>query len=432
MYSGLSGISTSNQLLSNNLQQRTAGMKPANNQTGDSVSIGILTPEKTQALLNREIADKLEKYFKDEQGIDLKSLNGNDFTPEKVSERILGFVSGRILSAGDSEQQKDLMSQARKGIEQGFAEARDILDSLSVLNGQVKQDVDATYDLLQRGLDRLEQGINGSTNDADSDEDDTVNDNSQVQQTSAVIERSFSRNENTRVEILTNDGDKILIDLFKQQNGSSSQSFRQTDNSSAYTQTRSVSASSGITYQVQGELDAGEQKAIDDLLTNVANVSDSFFSGNVQQAFKQSLEMGFDAQQLTRFSLDMSYQENRSVALTTYGAYQNQSAATDNNNSSNDTTDTNKQAPALQDMNGFIQQMDQLFQNPFTLDNMADSQQAIGALLNGMNQLLYSSEMQGLKQESTNLLDSLVAQLKERNDTETAIEDQNEQEETQS
>ncbi len=422
MYSGLSGISTNNQLLSNNLPQQTPKAKPSDNPAGDSVSIGILTPEKTQALLNREIASKLEKYFKDEEGIDLKTLNADDFTPEKVSERILGFVSGRILSEEDNDKQKELMSQARKGIEQGFAEARDVLESLSVLNGKVKEDVDATYDLIQRGLDSLEQGVNGVTDDADNDEDDA-----QVQQTSAVIERSFARNENTRVEILTNDGDKILIDLFKQQSAQSSQAFSQADNSSAYSQTRSISASTGISYQVQGELDSEEQKAIDELLTNVAKVSDSFFSGNVQQAFKQSMEMGFDAQQLTRFSLDMSYQENRSVAITTYGAYQNQSSPVESNN-------TTEQTPAMQDMSAFIQQMDQLFQNPFTLEKMADSQQAIGDLINSMNQQLYSTEMQSLEQESSSLLDSLVAQLKERysNETESALEDLNESQETQS
>ena len=34
-------------------------------------------------------------------------------------------------------------------------------------------------------------------------------------------------------------------------------------------------------------LDEDEQKAIDDLLKDVAKVSDQFFSGNVQQAFKK-------------------------------------------------------------------------------------------------------------------------------------------------
>ncbi|MBT5370276.1 MAG: DUF5610 domain-containing protein, partial [Gammaproteobacteria bacterium] len=38
------------------------------------------------------------------------------------------------------------------GIDQGFAEAREILDGLSVLEGDIATNIDATYDLVQEGL----------------------------------------------------------------------------------------------------------------------------------------------------------------------------------------------------------------------------------------------------------------------------------------
>lgn len=44
----------------------------------------------------------------------------------------------------------------RKGIEQGFAEARDILASLQVLEGNILEDVDRTYELVQEGLNNFE------------------------------------------------------------------------------------------------------------------------------------------------------------------------------------------------------------------------------------------------------------------------------------
>lgn len=72
-------------------------------KANDDVSIGILTPEKTQAILNKQLAEKLKERF-GEEGIELQGLQAEDFTPKKVSERILGFVSGRILS----EQDKDM------------------------------------------------------------------------------------------------------------------------------------------------------------------------------------------------------------------------------------------------------------------------------------------------------------------------------------
>ena len=404
MDTALSGISVQNQLLVNNLYKHNLTSKTSIPQADDKVSIGMLTPEKTQALLNREIADKLEKYFQDE-GIELKGLKTDDFTPEKVSERILGFVSGRILSEDDSNKQNELMTKAREGIERGFAEARDILESLSVLNGRVKEDVDSTYDLIQQGLDRLDKEVNGILIEDTIAKEQDEEDPSRIQQ--ASMQSSFSRDESTKIEITTNDGDKILIDLFRQQSAQSAQRFMQNEDGSVFSQSRSISASTGISYQVQGELDEDEQKAIDDLLKDIAKVSDHFFSGNVQQAFKKAMEMDFDSEELTRFSLDLNYQETRSTAISTYSAYQNQ---------------PQEKLPAEQagfkEMSDFIKQMDHLFQNPFTINNFADSEQGIAGLLKGMNQLLHSDEMKKLEKESSTLLDSLLAQLKERHSNE--------------
>ncbi len=404
MENALSSINSQNRLLANNLQSHNHASKTLAHNAEDKVSIGVLTPEKTQALLNREIADKLEKYF-DDEGIELKGLNGDDFTPEKVSERILGFVSGRILSESDTDEQKNLMAQARKGIEQGFAEAREILESLSVLNGTVKDDVDSTYDLIQKGLQRLENEVNGIPN-SDVQDDEATEGSSRVQE--ASMQNSYSRDESTKIEIITNDGDKILIDLFKQQSAQSLQYVTQNEDGSAYSQSRTISASTGINYQVQGELDEGEQKAIDDLLKDVAKVSDHFFSGNTQQAFKKALDMNFDSNELTRMSMDLGYQETRSTAISTYSSLQNQAQP------ATEAEMPYVDMPGLKEMSDFIKQVDQIFQNPFVMHEFAEPEQGVGQLIKGMNQLLHSDEMKQLEKDSSSLLDSLVHQLKER------------------
>lgn len=365
----------------------------------DKAAIGLLTPEKTQALLNREIADKLQQRFKAE-GVELKGLQAEDYTPEKVSERILGFVSPRILAGEDQQQQSELMAQARKGIEQGFAEAREILDSLDVLNGKVKDDVDSTYDLIQQGLEKLQQQIDGTLPENDQNQDSVT----QLQQ--AEVVNSYSRNENTRVEITTRDGDTVVIDLSRQQSAASRQNFQRSEQGFSYSVERSLSASAGLSYQVQGELDEGEQQAIDELLNDIAKVSDSFFSGNVQKAFKTALDMDFDSDELSRLSLNLDYRETRQAAISTYSEYQSQSQSDGGNKSS--------AVPAgLQDMSDFIKQMDQLFENPFAAHKFAHPGQGIGELFNGVNQLLHSSEMKQLEQDSSALLGSLVEQIKQ-------------------
>ncbi len=390
------------------LQQNSVTNSPASN-LNDDVSIGILTPEKTQALLNRHIADKLKQRFADE-GIELKGLQADDFTPEKVSERILGFVSGRILSEQDTDKQAALMAQAREGIEQGFAEAKDILDSLDALNGKVKEDIDSSYDLIQQGLGRLAEQINAALPDdsdfADSDSADSEMSVDRVQQ--ASLQSSYSREENTQVKITTRDGDEVLINLFKQQSAQLTQNVSRNEEGETYRNSigasRSISASTGLSYQVQGDLDEDEQKAIDDLLKEVAKVSDSFFSGNVQKAFNHAMKMDFDSEELTRFSLNMDYQESRQFAISTYSDYQSQPQQ------------ESGQEPAaqagLKDMSDFIKQMDHLLQNPFALYKFAQPEQGIGQLVKEMNQLLHADEIKQLEKDSSSLLDSLLEQLK--------------------
>ncbi|MDX2506539.1 MAG: DUF5610 domain-containing protein [Gammaproteobacteria bacterium] len=405
MQTAFSGITNMEHLLPAVHPGQQAVSKTSGLKSSDEISIGILTPEKTQALLNREIADKLEQRFK-EEGIELSGLQAEDFTPEKVSERILGFVSGRILSEQDNEQQAQLMEQARKGIEQGFSEAREILESLDVLNGRIKEDVDSTYELIQQGLERLQQQLDGTPVDDDEDENaenELQEGIAQVQQ--ATMQSSFSRNENTQVEITTRDGDTILIDLFKQQSGQSSRSFALNDDGFSFSESRNLSASTGISYQLEGELDEDEQKAIDDLLKDVAGVSDSFFSGNVQKAFNNAMKMDFDSEELTRFSLNMNYQESRQVAISTYSEYQSQSESEDDEHPMAQT--------ALRDMSEFVKQMDHLMQNPFAINKFSDPEQGVADLLKGMNQILHSDAMQKLQNDSAALLDSLVQQLKQ-------------------
>ncbi|RDH89593.1 MAG: hypothetical protein DIZ77_00365 [endosymbiont of Seepiophila jonesi] len=44
----------------------------------------------------------------------------------------------------------------RDAIEQGFAEAREILDGLSVLEGDISANIDTTFELVLEGLERFE------------------------------------------------------------------------------------------------------------------------------------------------------------------------------------------------------------------------------------------------------------------------------------
>ena len=85
--------------------------------------------------------------------------SGIDFSPEETADRIVAFSTHFLVSYREqhpemNEEQSltafvDIISG---GIEQGFAEAKDILGALKVLGGDIATNIDKTYELVQQGL----------------------------------------------------------------------------------------------------------------------------------------------------------------------------------------------------------------------------------------------------------------------------------------
>jgi gas vesicle protein len=82
-----------------------------------------------------------------------------DVTPEATAERIingatafLGAFKAQNKDLSDEEAMTKFMDVIGSGIDQGFDDAKDILESLSVLEGDIASNIDLTYDLVQEGL----------------------------------------------------------------------------------------------------------------------------------------------------------------------------------------------------------------------------------------------------------------------------------------
>ena len=85
--------------------------------------------------------------------------SGVDFSPEATAERIVSF-STQFLGAF-REQNPDMSKEESlnafvdiisSGIDQGFDEAKEVLGGLNVLAGEVSENIDKTYELVQTGL----------------------------------------------------------------------------------------------------------------------------------------------------------------------------------------------------------------------------------------------------------------------------------------
>jgi hypothetical protein len=335
---------------------------PANLRTGNvgnaSTTSGSIDPQKT--LANR-LADKL--------GLKAGDLSGkaSDYTPDKVSERILGFVEGSIkakaASGADPAELQDMLEQARKGVEQGFAEAKKILDGLGVLGGKIASDIDETYNKITAGLDKLGESLgvpsSGSSDGADSTTSITGDYSNRNYQAQA---QSFN------LDLTTLEGDKISI---KAANAASSDSTSSADGSSSSTKTIQVA---GYSVEVDGDLNDQEMASLKDLFSKVSDISDKFYSGDLQGAFDQAVKLDINGTQLATMSLNMTTASVR--ATETYGSVAGGSKAGASNSALQDYAKS--LVDGLQTASGLsddpAKTMSDLLKGAFSLDDRFDQE----------------------------------------------------------
>lgn len=85
-----------------------------------------------------------------------------DFSPEATAERIVTFSTNFFSAYQDQHPELD-PQQARdtfadlmlEGVKQGVGEAKDILKALSVLEGDVEQDIDKTMSFILDGFEKF-------------------------------------------------------------------------------------------------------------------------------------------------------------------------------------------------------------------------------------------------------------------------------------
>ncbi len=100
--------------------------------------------------------------------------NGIDVSPEATAERIVSLSTAFFPAYQDANPDLDFDTALNQfvdvisgGIDQGFAEAREILDGLQVLNGDIASNIDATYELVQDKLAAFVESLSTSSEPAE-------------------------------------------------------------------------------------------------------------------------------------------------------------------------------------------------------------------------------------------------------------------------
>ncbi|MGV7208861.1 DUF5610 domain-containing protein [Oxalobacteraceae bacterium A2-2] len=125
-----------------------------------SLSVSINSGNEPMSVLLKTALNGINEALKADFGEDaIQNAMSQDNTPEGTAGRIvslstafLGAYKQQNPGMEDGEALNSFMATIKKGVEQGFKEAREVLQGLGVLNGDIASNIDKTYDLVQQGF----------------------------------------------------------------------------------------------------------------------------------------------------------------------------------------------------------------------------------------------------------------------------------------
>jgi len=256
-------------------------------------------------------------------------------SPKDVAATVLGFVENRLTSekaAGAStERLTDLLSQARAGVEKGYAQAEKDIKDLGLMTDALAQDISEGFDQISLGLNELEQDFVGAVSVPVADDTEkqaspvvtpvsqapvqvspelfkgsAVQENKPAANASSMLVNDITANSADFV-LKTREGDQVLIRFADIEQLRAQQS----DDGMAL----SLSQQSQFQFSVQGDLNEQEVSAINEVLEQVGNISRLFFDDQFEQAFQSAMQLGFDSEQIASLSLDLSKTQIQEVRV---------------------------------------------------------------------------------------------------------------------
>jgi hypothetical protein len=126
-----------------------------------SIEVSIQSKNEPLALLLKSAISGINEALAPEFGdhaIEAAAASNLDTSPEATAGRIVALSTGFFeafkqhhLGEEEADILKTFMETIRQGFEQGFKEAREILEGLGVLDGDIASAIDQTYQLVLKG-----------------------------------------------------------------------------------------------------------------------------------------------------------------------------------------------------------------------------------------------------------------------------------------
>jgi len=268
----------------------TMHLNPDNYQGDKSKIAAKLLDDKLARALG---IDKPEK--------DKKSL----FDFEAIVKNVLEFVKGAVNKAKadgkDDDTLKDMLGAARKGVEIGIEEATSELKDSALFSDEVEQGIEKSREGIFNGLDEFEEAL--------------FDPKPPYMQISAAQYASLSNQ--AEYNFITAEGDEVTISFSDARSKGQASSFVQNDEAYGLAESEQSSREVSFSISVNGELNEEEQRAINDMMRDIRNVSNAFFAGEYDDAFDKATELNIESDQITNFTMDLR-QIKTSAAIAQY------------------------------------------------------------------------------------------------------------------
>jgi hypothetical protein len=267
------------------------------------------------------------------EGYAAPAAENGRISARQAAGNILKFITQKVQSdaAGGADQEAllDRLEQGQKGFEKGFNEAKQILTDMGLLTPELEAEIGDTYDLVTQGIENLRSIITGENQanqvlengviDAGGAEIASSSVNSSTTSRLTSIQADAYRENNFSLELTTQDGDRVTIDInriraasFSASQGSNGQGGSSLQVSGSQFQ------SSSFELTVQGELDEGELEAINQLLTDIDAIAGEFYGGNLEKAFNLATELQLDKDELATLDLELK----QTTVISAIASYQ--------------------------------------------------------------------------------------------------------------
>lgn len=305
------------------------GLDQANSQATRAQSETVHISQSHQqsfTFFYRSVHSKLEQSLnasesKLERDVAEQQLAQRNERADVAANNILKFVEHQlkqdVKDGSSKEQLQSRIDAAIEGFNLGYDEASEALSGLDLLTPELNSEIALTKEKVLAGIEQFKQEyLDQEANTEPAEPIQSVGETAAVEQQSAGLANDFS------FELTTRDGDKVTINA--------SALIAQTSQSGAYSgnidgqqvqmayQSYAGYSESNFAFSVEGELDEGELKAINNLLNQVNDLAVDFYQGDVNKAFDKALELNYNSDEISQFSVSLTQIKN----FTAYQAYQ--------------------------------------------------------------------------------------------------------------